>query len=411
MTDPGPTQDGEPLGLRTALRTWWRQPPRRHGEVVEGRAVGPLELFYDLVYVVLIAQAAHSLVSHLSPVAVLQFAIVFALVHVAWVNGTLFHDLHGREDGRNRNVIFGQMALLVLLAVFTGDAFGADGPAFAAAYVAFLCLIVLQWWSVRRIDEARYRRITGRYLAGLLVMTGGMAVSVVLPATPRTVLWAAVALLSTVGAVVSLRAAPSFDDAGMRVTDSLVERFGLFVIIVLGETVVGVVNGILDTEHRTLTTIVTALLCLVIGFGFWWSYFDTTMHREPRAELTTMSTWLYIHLPLTGAVAASGGGMVLLIEHADAAHAAAASRWLLGGAVALFLVSVAVVAGTLDDPPRAAMLRALRPVMYAGAAGALVVATIPLRPWLTALLMGLAPILVWCYGFYLSATRVAVPRP
>ena len=223
MTTPG---TGGPAGLRVALRHWWRQPPRRHGDVLEGRVVGPLELLYDLVYVVLVGQAAHALVAHLSWATVLQFAIVFSLVHVAWVNGTLFHDLHGREDGRNRGIIFLQMALLVLLAVFTGQAFGADGPAFAAAYVAFLLLIVLQWWSVRRIDEERYQRLTGRYLAGMVAMVVLMAISVVVPATPRAVLWAAVALLASVGAVVSLRAAPSFDDAGMRVTDSLVAVVG-----------------------------------------------------------------------------------------------------------------------------------------------------------------------------------------
>ena len=59
----------------------------------------------------------------------------------------------------------------------------------------------------------------------------------------------------------------------MTPTDSFVERFGTFTIIVLGEVVFGVVNG-LSLAHHDVTTITTGLIALVVGFGFWWIYFD-----------------------------------------------------------------------------------------------------------------------------------------
>jgi low temperature requirement protein LtrA len=62
------------------------------------RVVGPLELFYDLAVVVLVAQAAHHLAGHLTWPGLGEFAVVFTLVWIAWGNGSLHHELHGHED-------------------------------------------------------------------------------------------------------------------------------------------------------------------------------------------------------------------------------------------------------------------------------------------------------------------------
>ncbi len=75
---------------------------------------------------------------------------MFGLVWLAWLNGTLHYELHGREDGRTRTFVFLQMAILALLAVFTPDAAGQGGAAFAAAYAASLLVLTWLWYSVRR---------------------------------------------------------------------------------------------------------------------------------------------------------------------------------------------------------------------------------------------------------------------
>jgi low temperature requirement protein LtrA len=78
-----------------------------------GRTVSFLELFYDLVYVVVVSQAAHHLADHVSLRAVGEFAVVFTLIWIGWINGSLYLELHGREDGRTRTVVFVQMGILV----------------------------------------------------------------------------------------------------------------------------------------------------------------------------------------------------------------------------------------------------------------------------------------------------------
>ena len=69
-------------------------------EAIADRTVSVLELFDDLVYVAVIGQAAHHLAEHVSARGFVEFAVIFALIWIAWVNGSVYLELHGREDGR-----------------------------------------------------------------------------------------------------------------------------------------------------------------------------------------------------------------------------------------------------------------------------------------------------------------------
>ena len=147
-----------------------------------------------------------------------------------------------------------------------------------------------------------------------------MFASAFLAFDPRLVVWAVVVVAWIVGIVLVGRSAVGFN-LGLPPTESLVERFGLFTIIVLGEFVFGVVDG-LSLPDRDVLTITTGMIALVIGFGFWWIYFDLVGRRLPRGGGRAQASWLLSHLPITMAITAAGAAMVSLIGHAhDAAHA------------------------------------------------------------------------------------------
>ena len=135
------------------FKRWFWRPPRPHGETITDRTVSVLELFYDLVYVAVISQSAHHLSEHLTVRGVADFAVVFGLIWTAWVNGSLYLELHGREDGRTRTIVFVEMGVLVLLAVFTADAAGAGGRGFALVHATFLAISSGCGNSVRRQDR------------------------------------------------------------------------------------------------------------------------------------------------------------------------------------------------------------------------------------------------------------------
>ncbi|HEX2771487.1 MAG TPA: low temperature requirement protein A [Micromonosporaceae bacterium] len=388
----------DPTGLRQNLRDWFLRPPRPHGQVIAHRTVSFLELFYDLVYVVLIARTAHHLAEHVSWAGITEFAIVFALIWVVWFNGTLYQELHGREDGRSRTFIFVQVLLLAILAVYAADAFGDGGRPFALTYVVLLAVLSWQWYAVRRADEPRYRRLTGFYLAGMLVGTAVVAASVPLPAHLRPYVWAAFVIGSVAGGT-ALLVGQEAGALGVTVTDSLVERFGLFTIIVLGEVVVGVVDGLSESD-RTGVTVATGLIALGIGFGVWWTYFDLVGRRLPQNRPRSLAQWAYSHLPLTLAVAAGGAAMVSLVEHADDQRAPAATAWLLSGATATVLVTLIAVVLSLEAY-RAAPRR-YRPVLVVLAVGA--AATVAIgwaRPssWILVLAVALVLVATWLYLF------------
>jgi low temperature requirement protein LtrA len=178
----------------------------------------------------------------------------------------------------------------------------------------------------------------------------------------------------------------------------MVERFGLFVIIVLGEVVVGVVTGLSDAE-RTLRTTATGLLGLAIGFAYWWTYFDYVGRRLPIDTGTKRTQWMYAHLPVTLSIAAAGAAMVSLIEHANDAASPTATAWLLTGSVALGVVSLALKMRTLQDYAR--LISIYRPVSGALIGSAVVVLGVGWwapAPWLLALLVVLTLGAVWLFA-------------
>ena len=173
----------------TRFRDWFWRPPRAHGEIDPERSVSFLELFYDLVYVVVIAQAARRLAGDISAGGAVEFIVVFGMIWLAWLNGTLYYELHGREDGRTRTFVFLQMAILALLAVFTADAAGADGAAFAVVYAAYLLVLTWLWYTVRRQDRPEYMAASARYLVGMIVSFVVVAASVFVAPGLRLVAW------------------------------------------------------------------------------------------------------------------------------------------------------------------------------------------------------------------------------
>ncbi|MBT8241931.1 MAG: low temperature requirement protein A, partial [Acidimicrobiia bacterium] len=176
--------------MKAEDRARWFRPPRPHGHVEEDRSVSFIELFYDLVFVLLIAQIAHTLADHVTWTGVRDFVGVCGLIWIAWVNGTLYHDLHGGDDGRSRTYIFTQMSLLVLLAVFTGHAAddATDGRGFAIVYTLLLLFIAWQWFDVRRFDTPEWRRVAGRYVAGMMMIAVIVLASIFVD-NPTTRVW------------------------------------------------------------------------------------------------------------------------------------------------------------------------------------------------------------------------------
>src|SRR5690348_18051335 len=183
-------ESGRPAGEMWARlrRSLW-QPPRPHGEQLRERVVGPLELFYDLAVVVLVAQAARHLAGHLAWPGLGEFAAVFTLVWIAWANGSLHHELHGREDARARSTFLLQILVLVTMGAFIPEAGGTRGAAFAVSAGVLFAILTVLWLLAARGDSPEYRRPSRLFVTG----TAGCAVLLIgtalLPSGARVPAW------------------------------------------------------------------------------------------------------------------------------------------------------------------------------------------------------------------------------
>jgi low temperature requirement protein LtrA len=389
--------------LRRAL---WR-PPRAHGEQPRERTVGPLELFYDLAVVVLVAQAAHHLAAHLTWGGLGEFAAVFTLVWIAWANGSLHHELHGHEDARARSTFLLQILILVAMGAFIPEAGGARGAAFAVATAVLFAVLAGLWLLASRGDRPEYRRASRLFVTGTAVGAVLLAGSALLSAGARVPAWGLLDVAYLAGfAVVILSASPA-PAAALMVTPALAERFGAFIIIVLGETLTGVVTGLSEQPVNALTLAV-GLVAVVVGFGAWWTYFDFAGHRLARPDPAATAQWLLGHLPLTAAIAAMGAAMVSLVEHAHEGRTPAATAWVLCAGAAVVLAVTMLLAASLKAWDRdRGLYRPLSRICAAVAAACLVLGAARPAP----LVLGLALVLLlgipWAFAV---AHRLAAPR-
>lgn len=331
-------------------RRWWQRPRLRTDEEEQReRKVSWLELFYDLVFVVVIAELTHYLSGHVSLEGVLGYILLFVAVWWIWIGGTYYNDRFETEDLSYRIVIFLQMLPLAALAVFAHDGLGETSPAFALSYAAARGLIMLLWLR-GGFHNAAFRPVSNRYAAGFGVSALLFVLSIFVPAPWRFAMWGVGLLIDLLTPLTTLgiqRRLPRLSAA------KLTERFGLFVIIVLGETIVGVVQGMAEEEPLSPATGLTGGLGMALAFGLWWVYFDFVARRQPKPGVWWRLIWGYLHLPLVMGIAAAGAGVLNVLAHEGEALTANV-LWLMAGAVAAALVTIGLIELTFmresDEP-------------------------------------------------------------
>jgi low temperature requirement protein LtrA len=381
------------------FKRWFWRPPRAHGDLIHDRTVGFLELYYDLVYVAVIIQLAHRLAHELTWVGLFQFTVVFVLVFIAWVNGSLYLELHGHEDGRTRTIVFIQITLLALIAVFIGDAESSTGQEFALVYGAFLALMTWLWHDARGEDRGDHPdsvRPLGAYVAILAISAAVILATAFLPAPLRVLVWAAFGVVWLGEIWLAGRVPPGLQRVIVP-TEALVERFGLFVIIVLGEVFFGVVSGLVAIP-RDARTIGTAMAALLLGFAFGWIYFDLVGRRLPKHEGPALARWMLGHLPMTLAITLTGAAGVSLIEHAHDAATPAGTALALSGSVAIALLALVAIKDTLQDAARLpAVYGPVGIASVGGAVAALAVGWLRPAPWLLAVALVAILAILWLF--------------
>jgi low temperature requirement protein LtrA len=322
-----------------AKRQWWEKPKLRTDEEEEReRRVGWLELFYDLVFVVVIAQLSHYLAEHITLQGVITFGLLFIPVWWVWIGNTFYNERFETHDVSNRIFTFLQMVPVAGLAVSVHAALGETSTEFALSYIAVRILLIIMWlrggWHEKIFWPVARRYATGFSLSVLLFI-----ISLFTPPPWRFMLWGLGLLIDLITPITTLKQQIGLPRLS---TSRLPERFGLFVIIVLGETVVGVVNGVAEKPLISPEVILTGILGMALGFGLWWVYFDFVARRQFRPGVWWSLTWSYLHLPLVMSITATGAGIANVIASQEA-FLPDTVRLLISGAVSAALIIISLI--------------------------------------------------------------------
>lgn len=320
---------------------WWKPPQLRIEGSEEERRVTWLELFYDLVFVVAISQLAHKLNEDVSLSGFFGFVALFIPVWWSWIGAAFYANRFDTDDLGHRLLTAVQMLAVGALAVNVHHGLG-DSAGFALSYAAVRAVLVVEYLRAGRHVVAA-RSLTRRYARGFGLAAVIWLVSAFVPTPLRFGLW-------VLGLVVDF-ATPIF--AGQLHaqlaphTSHLPERFGLFTLIVLGESIVAVVNSVAEQPWNVQSAI-AAVFGFSIAFSFWWIYFDNLDASAIRAARLGGRTglyqiWLYAHLPLVIGLTATGVGIEHVVLSESGIPLEPPEQWLICGAVALCFLAIGAI--------------------------------------------------------------------
>ena len=317
------------------------RPPTLQTE--EGRSASRLELFFDLAFVLVVAELATGLREDVSLHGLAVFAGLFTTVWWSWISSTVYANRFDSDDAVFRLLKLAGMAAVIGLAATATEATGDRAALFAGCHVLLRVVLLVQYLRVHRhVPEAR--SVTRPYLAA--TAAGGLlwAVSALLPVPVCFVLWG---LAVAVELLVPLVATRSAAEVPLHL-EHLPERFALFVILVLGEAVAAVARGVHDARW-TAAAVAVAVASFVLTAGLWWGHFDLAgvgareqLDRDGEPRGAAHEVYVLGLLPLCLALGLVGAGIELAVLESGQGDVPLGTRLLLAGGVALYLASVAV---------------------------------------------------------------------
>ena len=330
-----------------ARHTWLRFVPTR-----EGHTVTTLELFFDLVFVFAITQVTAFMADDISVRGLLRGLVLMALLWWAWCSYAWLGNQARADEGVVRIGMLVAMAALFLVGLCIPEAWGDLAGGISAPVVLAICLAVVRLghltvYSIAAGADSALRRQLRRTGIPVSVAAVLLVVGAVIGGPVQTALWATALVVDYVGVYVTAT------DWRLPAPGHFAERYGLIVIIALGESVIAVGVGVADLP-LTVPIAVMALLGLAVSVALWWAYFDVVapvaervLARTPverRASLARDS-YTYLHFPMMVGIIYLALGLKKVAEYVgDTEHHALSEPlsptplWALFGGVAVYLL-------------------------------------------------------------------------
>jgi low temperature requirement protein LtrA len=313
------------------------------------RSISWLELFYDLVFVATLIQIGNFLSGNVTLLGFAQFLVMLTVVWWSWTGETFYQNRYVADDLLHRLLVFLQIFAVAAMGLSVSQAFGDLYVQFTLAYVATrFILVVMYIRSMRTHPESKPlgRAYTLGFSIGILIWLG----SLLLPAEIHWVGWlVGIAFELGIPIIPRLRQLQRDWEVDLH---HITERFGIFTIILLGESFVKILDDAQGTTVGT-TQLVFSIGGLIVLYSLWWLYFSDTAGTIIDFENPIKPyLWVYGHLPLAAGLIAFGVAAKKLysstLDYPDKALNPD-YRLLYTAAIVLYLVALALIDAGVDD--------------------------------------------------------------
>ena len=335
-----------------------RDPYEKH------RTATPLELFFDLTFVIAFSVAANQLAHNVAEAhfgaGLLGFCYAMFAVIWAWVNFTWFASAYDTDDWVFRVVTMVQMLGVLILAMGIEPMFHSllegdhvNNVAILIGYIVMRLALVFQWLRAARQDPGR-REICLRYARYLAVVQVGWILALVVDTDVLTTFLLAAPLFvleMSVPKLAERKASTPWH------AHHIAERYGLLAIIALGECLIGAIEtlrAIVALHGWSLEAAVVGLGGTGLAFGMWWIYFILPSGKSLHLQRHRSYLFGYGHMIIFAAIAATGAGLhvaAYFIDHEAHISAAATIAWI-AVPVAIFKVSLTLLYTAMLGPDK-----------------------------------------------------------
>lgn len=332
----------------------------------EVRAVGWLELFYDLVFVAAITTFSDAVSFDPEPPVIATVVAAYAAVWWIWLATTLYTNRFRVDDGLHRALVLAQMVLLTMAALTVGDGIGAHEGLFSVVYGLLVADLACMYGRSAATGDPNGAFARARRNAYALA-TVPIFASALVGGPGRYVLWAAGFAIVVVPAL-GERFERGPNGTGLD-EHHLVERFGLLTIIVCGESFVKVSLLAADGSLEDLDLVVLSALFMLV-FSMWWAYFDDIPESGLPATPARVRSWFLGHLFLQVSLIGIAVGFAKLLP-LTVGDAVDGDRVLLGAGplVGIYLALALIGACTRRTPRRPLLLLRLGSAVFVVAVG------------------------------------------
>jgi low temperature requirement protein LtrA len=304
----------------------------------EGERVTPLELFFDLVFVLAITQCTALMATHPTWSGLAQGLLVLGMLWWAWVGYAWLTSVIDPEEGAVRLVMFGAMAALLIVSLCVPEAFGELALVFALAYGAVRIAHIGLFMLASPEDDALRHSVLGLAFSTAIAISL-LAIASLFDGLAQGAIWLLALVLDMGGPYL-------FGSEGWKlVPEHFAERHGLIVIIALGESIVAI--GVGAAGALTFGIAVAGVLGVTLTAAMWWIYFDVVAIVSGRRLADTppdrvrnemaRDSYSYLHLMMIAGTIMVALGLKKTIGHFDE-HLHTVPAFALLGGLALYLL-------------------------------------------------------------------------